>query len=791
MPSETVNGFPVTASTGLTRGAPVPPFQTERVSPPATVESMDEPTTTRWTSSARTGSTLVCKAGQEQRVLQRIEAKVHERLFTRNTTGHIGRFAMLEQIGCGGMGTVHAAYDEQLDRKVAIKILRRDELPDDIDRLRFHREAQALARLSHPNVVTVHEVGEADGQLFLAMEFIRGQSIADWLRTEPDWRMVLDTFIQAGHGLVAAHKAGLVHRDLKPANIMRSDEGLVKVLDFGLARAFGGKPGNTLEVLTGPGVIVGTPAYMSPEQLQGKPVDASSDQFSFCVTLYEALYGERPYKGFTAVMLSEFNKHRTMRPTPRDTQVPAALRKVLMRGLELEPGARWPSINALLDALSDVPRRRRSRWFLGLSSAAVLASGLVWQATALAQTQPCTDAAQDLAGVWDEARSAQVQSAILGTGRSYAADVWSRTQQQLDGYARSWAKSHTEACEATTAQDESSPQLQDRQVQCLHRAAVQLRATVDTLVDADANVVLHAHELTAGLRPLSRCADAEAMVTDVERPGRDEAAAVEDVRLQLARAESLRRAGRYERAKQAVEVARALAQALEYGPVQAEIAVQDGIVLASRGEYEAAEEALEEALELASHWGHLGSMATAARQVMFVVGHRLQRPEEGLSYRPLVEGLARHDPLGPVASANDLAFVLEAHGELEQAQAQHQAVLSMRRERLGPDHPDIGVSRTNLGNLLRTRGRYRDAETEYRAALSLRSRVLGPEHPLVAASRNDLGRVLTDQGRYAEAQEQHRVALWLWQEALGSDHASVATARSELVGVRYAQRTRS
>ncbi|MEX1361569.1 MAG: serine/threonine-protein kinase, partial [Nannocystaceae bacterium] len=214
----------------------------------------------------------------EQQVLQRIEAKVMHRLFTSNEAGHIGRFALLDEIGCGGMGTVYAAYDEQLDRKVAIKILRDDELPDDTDRLRFRREAQALARLSHPNVVTVHEVGESNGELFLAMEFIRGQSIADWLLTKPSWRAVLHAFIQAGRGLVAAHEAGLVHRDLKPHNLMRSHTGVVKVLDFGLARVASDDSAASFEVLTRPGVVVGTPAYMSPEQIQGRAVDASSDQ---------------------------------------------------------------------------------------------------------------------------------------------------------------------------------------------------------------------------------------------------------------------------------------------------------------------------------------------------------------------------------------------------------------------------------------------------------------------------------------------------------------------------------
>nr|MCH9680842.1 protein kinase [Deltaproteobacteria bacterium] len=309
---------------------------------------------------------------QDQGVLDLIEAKVRERLFVRDDVRHVGRFALLKQIGRGGMGTVYSAYDQQLDRKVAIKILREDELPDETARLRFNREAQALARLSHPNVVTVHDVGKSHGELFLAMEFIRGESIADWLLSKPDWRVVLDAFMQAGRGLLAAHQAGLVHRDLKPHNLMRSDEGVVKVLDFGLAQVANDDPG--LEVLTRPGVVVGTPAYMSPEQIQGRLVDASSDQFSFCVALYEALYSERPFEGqgFPAVVLSQFNGQSPLRQAPRDTRVPNAVHKVLIRGLELRPEERWPSMEALLEALSRAPRRRLKRSVVGLASVAVL-----------------------------------------------------------------------------------------------------------------------------------------------------------------------------------------------------------------------------------------------------------------------------------------------------------------------------------------------------------------------------------------------------------------------------------
>ncbi|MEX1362499.1 MAG: tetratricopeptide repeat protein, partial [Nannocystaceae bacterium] len=467
---------------------------------------------------------------------------------------------------------------------------------------------------------------------------------------------------------------------------------------------------------------------------------------------------------------------------------PTAVRKVLMRGLEMRPEERWPSMVALLEALQRAPRRRLKRWVLGVASVGVLGvGGLALHMTALAQAQPCTDAAQDLAEVWDEARSAEVKDAILGLDRSYATDVWTRTELHLDEYAGNWATAHSEVCESGAQDPKMAAELLDRRMQCLHRAAAEFRATVETLADADAQVVLRAHELTAGLPPLSKCADPESMTTEVEPPDPQQAPIVEDARVELARAKTLMRAGRYELAKQAVGRARGLVEPLAYGPLLAEVALQEGIVLDRLGKYETSEDALEEALMRATQQGQLGSMATAAHHLMFVVGYRQRRMEEGLSYRPLVEGLARHEPLGEADSLSDLAIVLEAGGQYEQAEAQHRAVLSQRREHLGPDHPHVVTAQTYLANVLRIQGRYQEAQTEYGEALSIRQRTLGPQHPLSAASHNDLGNVLVDQGRYAEAEVQFRAALAFWQDGLGPDHPNVAMARNNLCSILHTQ----
>ena len=309
----------------------------------------------------------------------------------------IHRFAVLRQIGAGGMGVVYAGYDEELDRRVAIKVVRED-LVASQGRSRILREAQAMAKVSHPNVVQVFEVGEFAGQVFVAMEFIKGHTLADWLTTqERGWEDTLEMYLQAGRGLAAAHHQGLVHRDFKPDNVLVGDDGRARVLDFGLARAEGSlapdndsalvrahPPASVLTTnLTMAGTIMGTPAFMSPEQHLGESADARSDQFSFCVALYGALYGYPPFAGDSLVELSESVIDGKLRPPPADTSVPAWVFAGLRTGLATAPADRHPSMDTLLAALTPdqvTLTRRRWQWpaaLVGVSILAVLVTLMV------------------------------------------------------------------------------------------------------------------------------------------------------------------------------------------------------------------------------------------------------------------------------------------------------------------------------------------------------------------------------------------------------------------------------
>ncbi|MCP4664099.1 MAG: serine/threonine protein kinase, partial [bacterium] len=326
----------------------------------------------------------------------------------RGTT--LGRYVVLHHLGSGGVGMVYAAYDPELDRKVAVKLLRDDLFPsadEDGGQARLLREAQALARLSHPNVLTVFDVGTYNDQVFVATELVEGCTLKDWLHEKPrSWKEVLKLFLDAGRGLAAAHATGLVHRDVKPANVLLGADGRVRVMDFGLARTAvvtstedappgAGKageipvpdsatasempptPGLLSSGITRTGSLMGTPAYMAPEQFRGEAFDARTDQYGFCVALYEGLYGERPFAAESPHLLVLKVSKGEINDPPPGKRVPPWLRQILLRGLSRRPDDRYPSMEALLRDLEAAPKRARRRWWWAAAFAALLVAALV------------------------------------------------------------------------------------------------------------------------------------------------------------------------------------------------------------------------------------------------------------------------------------------------------------------------------------------------------------------------------------------------------------------------------
>ncbi|MBC8067257.1 MAG: serine/threonine protein kinase, partial [Deltaproteobacteria bacterium] len=272
---------------------------------------------------------------------------------------NIGRFVVLERLGAGGMGVVFSAFDPQLDRKVAIKLLF-DRRADERERARLVAEAKAMAKLAHPNVVGVYEIGEHAGRVFIAMELVQGRTLRAWIRERPrSWREILAMYLQAGRGLVAAHAAGIVHRDFKPDNVLVGDDERARVLDFGLARLVAqpssedadASSASTSEAsitkLTRTGAVLGTPAYMAPEQIQGGVIDELVDEFAFCIAMWEAFAGERPFAGASVQALFGNVTRGELRKPPRGA-LPGWIEAVLRRGLAADRERRWVSVVALL-----------------------------------------------------------------------------------------------------------------------------------------------------------------------------------------------------------------------------------------------------------------------------------------------------------------------------------------------------------------------------------------------------------------------------------------------------------
>ena len=754
----------------------------------------------------------------------------------------LGRYLVLERLGAGGMGVVVAAYDPELDRKVAIKLIHAGR-EDEEARTRLLREAQAMARLAHPNVVAVHDVGVFAGQVFVAMEFVRGTTLGAWLQAGArGWSEVLAVFVSAGRGLAAAHEAGLVHRDFKPDNVLISDQGRVQVTDFGLARSeVAPAPVQALPagagsgVLTGPltqvGALVGTPAYMAAEQYMGAGVDARTDQYAFCASLYQGLFGVLPFAGTNISALGQAVMRGQVREPPRGRRVPAWLLRAVLRGLRPDPAQRWPSMQALLQVLGRDPARLRRRGALiaALGLGALL-GGLGYQRDV---AKRCTGAAAELAGVWDDERRAAVEAALLATGASFAGESAARVRARLDHYAATWVALRTGVCVAHRDGAVSDAAL-DLQVGCLGRRRDDLAALVAVLASADRGVAEKAVTAAAELPELRACTDTQGLASEVPPPPEALARAAQAERTRLARARADRSAGRFKEAEAAAEATTTSEVAAADPALMAAAKLELGLARARLGAHAEAESSLRAAW-LAGLAGHDDAVAArAATELVTVVGRLLARPEDGLRWaedaRAMLtrrggeprlsarlaaglgavyarsgryqeaeaavrEAVALRDTGGAAADPGELAAALTALGDVlrhagryAEAEASLRRAVALQVATLGPEHPAVATARNNLGNALSWQGKVDESLSQHELAAAIRARALGPEHPDVASSRTNLAVALLLQGRYAEAEAQLQRALAIRARAQGPAHPDLADPITDLGNVYFAQR---
>ncbi|WP_224250060.1 tetratricopeptide repeat protein [Hyalangium gracile] len=690
----------------------------------------------------------------------------------------VGRYLILEKVGQGGMGTVYAAWDPDLGRRVAIKLLRMDKQHAEgrtVGQARLLREAQAMARVTHPHVISVYDVGTLGEGVFVAMEFVDGTTLKKWIKEKPHaWHEVLDTFVAAGRGLAGAHAAGLVHRDFKPDNVLIGKDGRIRVTDFGLARLAeeGAEPPRPalpagapvdespeLAQLTQDGHAVGTLMYMSPEQRRGEAPDARADQFSFCVALYWALFGVWPFERQRSAKDADYSpasSHKgTSRPSqrtgdlrpvdpttgafepPREPRVPAFVRRAILRGLAPDPKDRFPSMEALLTQLEYRPRQVRLA--AGAAAMVLLASvgGYAWYAHGAAARQAlvCSGAEQKLAGIWDAAVRKQVTDGLVATGNPQAADVATRVTGLLDGYTRDWVEASTEACRATRIRGEQTEALLSLRVVCLERRLKDVKAVTGLLASADPELLPKAADTVSLLPSLQGCADVTTL-SQVEPPPDSPQARqeIERISSQLAQAKALTDAGRYKQARDVAEPAVQAASALGYRPLEAEALFFKGAAEARAGAPEDAERNLTQALRtaLASHNDPV--MTRSASTLLFAIGFNPERLEEALRWSEFAKAsLARMGGNEELEGElfNYLGVTYTRLGKNTESLASLQRALQLVERSLGPDHVRRANILGNMGNAYRQEGQFEDSVRVYTQAIEIRERLSGPTHPIV------------------------------------------------------------
>ena len=814
-------------------------------------------------------NTMVDASSDDARELS--DGAAYDRAPSLERGAQIGRYHVLARIGAGGMGVVYAAYDSDLDRRVAIKLLHRDALgssPMGDGRASLMREAQAMAKLSHPNVVAVHDVGMHAGAVFMAMEFVQGVTVAEWIgQSARAWPEVRKVFIAAARGLAAAHDAGLVHRDFKPANVMLAEDGGVKVADFGLARrrdeargdeargddsTGGGNaspspatdavaivPGSASVVVasrsgasdTQAGAVVGTPAYMAPEQHLALPIDGRTDQFSYCIAFHEALYGRRPFTSRAPSALALDAVEGRIPDPPVGSKVPAWLREIVLRGLEPDPQRRYPSMAALLVDLERDPNAvRRKRLFAGGAVAAIVAAAIALK-VGTPQAQ-CTEMSQHLVGVWDEARSEQIREAVFALGVGFAQSTWDRVEHGLDDYTEKWVAARHDACTATRVRGEQSAALMDLRMECLDGRLRSVRALVEVVGEADATVLSNAVVMVNGLPELAPCADTKALRDQQARPSDPTTLTALDVLDQkIADAEQLERAGKY---PEALAVARDVADAAEplgFAPMTARAWRRLGALEHVNGAVASAEATLRKAYFLAVRH-HLDQLAAqSAAELVTIVGEVQLHPVDGrlwaehagayaealgdvliqatvihsLAGVALREGKydearelaarglalreaklgAEHDSV--LASVNTLGLIAIETGDFDQARAYFGRALTIAERTYGADHPELGKPINNLANIAWREGKYDQAKADFERALVLQRAALGPEHRNVAQLENNLAAVAMSTGHHQEAQLRFERALEIWRKVLGPEHPMVADALNNLAVVAVAR----
>jgi tetratricopeptide (TPR) repeat protein/tRNA A-37 threonylcarbamoyl transferase component Bud32 len=671
------------------------------------------------------------------------------------------RYRVTSLLGRGGMGTVYLARDTKLDRNVAIKVHRAGASTD-----RLQREAIAMAQLAHPNVVNVFEVGTVDTWMYVVMEYVRGATLREWIATaQRRWQDVVDLLLDAGTGLAAAHAAGLVHRDFKPDNVLVGSDGRPRVSDFGLARAdhTAGEPAlpsTTLDTpITVEGTVLGTPAYMPPEQLAGDPVDARGDQFAFAVVAWACLYGRRPFDGATLGALQvAIEQHEIQRPGR--TAVPARVGAVLERALAVAPDQRYPDVPALLAALRRAAAPRTTRW-LAIAGATSLALTLVAfpvrsKIVEHRHAAACADQAGEVEDVFGQRARAAIQAGFLATGAPNAQSNFDVMQRVLDRHAHTLAARTETACTARVEPARRS---------CLTEQTSELTGLVETLSRPDASLVRRAPDAAWAIFDPTPCDDVSFVPVPATR--------TKDQTTQLGRIRALSHTGKY---KEAIPVATVLLESartsqdrglelavlLELASLRAKVDPPKQVIAVLQ-EAQALAETLGRDFEAAVSLEALADLAIEERQ--YADAHR----NIGLA-RAKIARMGGANPVFDAKLLMEEAKVLVSEYRFEESEAVQRKAVAALTTLLGADHKNVGAAYGTLSQILLAQNKGPEALAASRQALQILEGALGPDHPTVAGARMTVGQTLIEVGRLDEAKTQLLAADAVFARVFGPKH---------------------
>jgi tetratricopeptide (TPR) repeat protein len=549
--------------------------------------------------------------------------------------------------------------------------------------------------------------------------------------------------------------------------------------------------------LTRTGAMMGTPAYMAPEQFLGQPTDGRTDQFSFCISMYEALYGERPFAGNSMSTLTTNVVQGNVNEPPPNSKVPLWVRKILLRGLQPQPAKRWESMDTLIDALGKDPRIARRRWAIGLGAVSMLVvAGLGIRHSIVEHRAVCLGGPEKLAGIWElptageppPLTSERIRRSFMATGKSYATDVFNTVSRSLNTYAQNWLNMYRDSCEATQVRGEQSSDVLDLRTECLQERLGGFRALTEVFADANGEVVENAVNAANNLSSLDRCADIP-LLRAVIRPPEDPAtrSRVDELRKKLSSLKARFDAGRLRESIAGASSLVSESRVVGYKPTLSEALLLQGTILVRASDAAGAERALDEAFLLADASRHDEVRAESAAFLVHAVGFQGGKTADGKRWAELADAvlqrLGGHELLQAWVR-NDLGNVLDLEGDRKGAIERHQQALALKQKVLGPDHPDVGISEENLAIALQELGRDEEALEHIQRSVALLQNGLGAGHPDLAISLTNQGEILNAVGKHAEARRSYEKALAIWERELGGENITVSYALTG-IGLSY------